>query len=154
LPRTTFVDVDERSARRTLRGQIARLERDLADALLSSVNVVAVPLAAIAGTPGTGGPRLLSLGELERIRDGLHLRLRDARTEIARRGDAEDGYRRLIEQMLLEPKRHKYARVTREQVGERGCGAWEVRPRYGMLGMLCGWWQVKISSGCPLVWGP
>jgi hypothetical protein len=25
-----------------------------------------------------------------------------------------------------------------------------VRPRLGLIGMLCGWWQVKLSSGCPL----
>jgi hypothetical protein len=25
-----------------------------------------------------------------------------------------------------------------------------VRPRLGLIGMLMGWWQVKLSSGCPL----
>jgi hypothetical protein len=27
---------------------------------------------------------------------------------------------------------------------------WHVRPRLGLVGMLAGWWQVKLSSGCPL----
>jgi hypothetical protein len=37
--------------------------------------------------------------------------------------------------------------------GERGCGVWEVRPRLGLIGMLAGWWQLKLSSGCPLAEG-
>jgi hypothetical protein len=41
-------------------------------------------------------------------------------------------------------------RVTQAQVGEPGCGFWEVRPRLGLIGMLMGWWCVKVSSGCPL----
>ncbi len=52
--------------------------------------------------------------------------------------------------MLLAPGRHKWARVTQADVGEPGCGAWESRPRLGLIGMLMGWWQVKLSSGCPL----
>jgi hypothetical protein len=28
-----------------------------------------------------------------------------------------------------------------------------VRPRLGLIGMLMGWWQVKLSSGCPLAGG-
>jgi hypothetical protein len=44
-------------------------------------------------------------------------------------------------------------RVSREDIGERGCGHWEVRPRLGLVGMLMGWWQVKLSSGCPLPTG-
>jgi hypothetical protein len=41
-------------------------------------------------------------------------------------------------------------RIKVEEVGERGCGAYHVRPRLGVVGMLMGWWQVKLSSGCPL----
>ena len=33
--------------------------------------------------------------------------------------------------------------------GEPGCGAYVVRPRLGLIGMLAGWWEVKLSSGCP-----
>ena len=36
-----------------------------------------------------------------------------------------------------------------ERYGRPGCGAYHVRPRAGIVGMLMGWWQVKISSGCP-----
>ena len=44
-------------------------------------------------------------------------------------------------------------RVGAADVGEPGCGVWHVRPRLGLIGMLMGWWQVKLSSGCPLAEG-
>ena len=50
-----------------------------------------------------GGPRVLSLGELERIRDALAARLRDARVEIARRADVEEANRGLLEAMIAAP---------------------------------------------------
>jgi hypothetical protein len=52
--------------------------------------------------------------------------------------------------MLADPAAHRWERVTREDLGEPGCGGWHVRPRAGLLGMLAGWWEVKLSSGCPL----
>jgi len=36
------------------------------------------------------------------------------------------------------------------ELGEGGCGVYQVRPRLGLIGMLAGWWHVKLSSGCPL----
>ncbi len=62
----------------------------------------------------------------------------------------EEQNRRLIEEMLAAPERHKWRRVSAEDIGESGCRHWHVRPRYGALGMLMGWWRVVISSGCPL----
>ena len=55
--------------------------------------------------------------------------------------------------MKLEPGRYKFARLPVRDLGEGSCGTWEVRPRFGLIGMLAGWWQVKLSSGCPLPWG-
>src|SRR4051812_37785194 len=52
--------------------------------------------------------------------------------------------------MMLAPEKHKWMRIGNEDIGEPGCKYWEVRPRYGLIGMLMGWWRVKISSGCPL----
>ena len=40
------------------------------------------------------------------------------------------------------------------QLGQPGCTTYEVRPQLGVLGMVLGWWRVKISSGCPLPGGP
>jgi hypothetical protein len=96
---------------------------------------------------------MLSLGELERVRDDLADRLRSTRADLAERTAREEESRRLIERMMLEPARYKFVRVSREDIGERGCGHWHVRPRLGLIGMLMGWWQVKLSSGCPLAEG-
>ena len=148
-PETAVVEVDERAGRRSLREQIAKLERELADAF-----VTAYPRAGFDwSVPAFAGPRMLSLGELERVRDDLADRLRSARVEIGERTAREEQNRRLIERMMLEPARYKFVRVSREDIGERGCGHWHVRPRLGLIGMLMGWWQVKLSSGCPLAGG-
>jgi hypothetical protein len=96
------------------------------------------------------GPRLLSLGELERVRDGLAGRLRDARDQAAAQAERQAEKRLLIERMLLDPGAHRWVRVSNEDIGEPGCKHWHVVPRLGLVGMLAGWWHVKISSGCPL----
>jgi len=97
-----------------------------------------------------GGPRILGFAELEELRDDLAMRIADARQAFSDRTWVEDQNRRLIEEMLLEPERHKWRRVSAEDIGERGCRHWHVRPRLGIIGMLMGWWRVVISSGCPL----
>lgn len=144
-----FVDeqVDESAARRSLREQIARLERQLADAVVAAFPQTRLDLAP-AG-PGRGA-RMLSLGELEDQRDALQQRLRQVRSVLERRGEEVEQNRILLERMLLEPKRYKFARLHRTDVDMGGCGAWQVRPRLGLIGMMMGWWQVKLSSGCPL----
>ncbi|WP_354701206.1 hypothetical protein [Paraconexibacter sp. AEG42_29] len=141
---------DERAARAALRGQIARLERDLADTLIEAFgrDRFAVDVAA-----RVRGPRLLDLGELELIRDDLAARLHGARVTVAQRGAEYAERRALLERMLREPERHKYVRVTLKELGEPGCGVYQVRPRVGIIGMLAGWWHVKLSSGCPLATG-
>jgi hypothetical protein len=138
--------VDEAAARRALRGQIARLERQLAEAFVSAFPRTPVDVQVAA----SGGPRMLTLAELETQRDALQGKLREARAALEARGVEEERNRALLERMLLEPKRYKFARLHRTDVGTDGCGAWEVRPRLGLIGMLMGWWQVKLSSGCPL----
>ena len=59
----------------------------------------------------------------------------------------------LLERMKLEPGRYQFVRLPVRDLGQGGCGVWEVRPRLGLIGMLAGWWQVKLSSGCPLAGG-
>jgi hypothetical protein len=138
--------VDEAAARRSLRRQIARLERELADAATSAFPRTLAPVP----THPAGGPGILTIGQLEEARDELALRLGAARGTTAGESARHERNRRRLERMMLEPARHRYARVTREDVGETGCGGWEVRPRLGLLGMVAGWWRVKVSSGCPL----
>jgi hypothetical protein len=140
------VVVDERAARRTLRAQIARLERELAATVSAAFPHVPAPAA---GAP-VSGPRVLGLGELERVRDDLSERVRRARVVVAERAELEAESRALLEEMLREPARHRWARLPVADLGERGCGAYHVRPRLGVIGMLMGWWHVKLSSGCPL----
>ena len=109
-PPSTDVDA-QRAARRTLRSQIARLERELADAF-----VTAYPMGGLQHPD-------------------------------------ESANRLYLERMLLDPASHRYARVSRADLGEPGCGVWQVKPRLGLIGMLMGWWEVKLSSGCPLAGG-
>jgi len=147
--RTRVVQPDERAARRTLRSQIARLARELADAL-----VTASPLGGLDQPEAVGAePRVLDLGELEQVRDELAERLHEARVTIARRADKQEDRRLTLERMLLEPGSYRFVRISRRELGEPGCGVWQVRPRMGLIGMLMGWWQVKLSSGCPLAGG-
>ena len=137
---------DERPARRTLLDQISRLEEELAQLFCSTW-----PRKGFEWNVGSrGGPRVLGLVELEELRDDLAARVQKARRMLADRTYVEEQNRRLIEEMLLEPERHKWVRVANEDIGERGCKHWHVQPRWGLLGMFLNWWRVRISSGCPL----
>ena len=136
---------DERAARRTLLDQVARLEEELAQLFCSIWPRKGFTLTV----PGRGGPRLLSLGELEELRDDLADRV-STRAGLSDRTYVEEQNRRLIEEMLARPRPHKWVRVSNEDIGEPGCKHWHVRPRWSFLGMLMGWWRVVISSGCPL----
>jgi hypothetical protein len=143
-------EASDAAARRSLLDQIARLESELA-ALFGS----AFPRKGLdfrVAAPG-GGPRLLALGELERVRDDLVERLASARRELSDRTWVEEQHRQRLERMMLEPERHRWERVSNEDIGERGCTSYEVRPRLGFLGVLAGWWRVVVSSGCPLAEG-
>lgn len=143
VPRTR---PDERPARRTLLDQIERLELELSSLFVSTWPRKGFEFAV----PARGGPRMLSLAELERLRDRLSERVRDARRQLSDRTYAEEQHRCRIEEMLLAPEQHKWVRVSNEDIGEPGCKHWHVRPRMGLLGMLMNWWRVRISSGCPL----
>jgi hypothetical protein len=143
-------EVDERAARRSLREQIARLDHDLVTLATSAYPRLPLPEAR----PQRGGPRVLSLGELERARDELADRVRALRDTRTRLADEQAAARLTIERMLLDPGHHKWVRVTNHDIGEPGCKNWHVRPRLGLIGMLAGWWHVKVSSGCPLAGGP
>ena len=143
VPRTL---PDERAARRTLLDQVGRLEEELAQLFCSCWPRQGFSL----GVAGRGGPRLLSLAELEELRDALAARVQHARRALSDRTYSEEQYRCLIEEMLLDPEGHKWLRVSNEDIGEPGCKHWHVRPRWSFIGMLMGWWRVVISSGCPL----
>jgi hypothetical protein len=96
---------------------------------------------------------MLSLEELELLRDRLAGRVQELRWRARARAEHELRAQELLERMKLEPGRYKFVRLPVTDLGQRGCGVWEVRPRFGLLGMLAGWWQLKLSSGCPLPGG-
>jgi hypothetical protein len=148
-----------RAARRSLLGQIARLERQLVeqrcskwprptpDLTLSSSDPT--PVSPEAARTGRGGAQLLGIGELEALRDDLVATLSAERQALAARTCAEEESRRLREELLLDPAAYAGARVRNADVGEGGCGEVRSEPAGGVLGMLMGWWRVVVSSGCP-----
>jgi hypothetical protein len=140
----------ERAARASLRGQVARLERELSAIVADGFPFIPAPRAEL---DTGGGPSLLGLGELERARDRLAGRVQELRGVAAERAEHERRARERLEGMKLEPGRYKFARLPLSDLGEGGCGVWEVRPRLGLIGMLAGWWQLTLSSGCPLARG-
>jgi hypothetical protein len=135
--------VDERAARRSLRDQVARLEHELA--------LSGAPAGVVARH---AGPRILGLGELEETRDALAARLALVRGEAAAVAERHAEARLLLERLLVAPHEHRWVRVSNEDLGEPGCKHYHALPRFGILGMMLGWWHVKISSGCPLATAP
>jgi hypothetical protein len=135
----------ERLARDDLRRQIGELERELGELFAT-----AFPRKGIEfGVAAAGGPRVLGVADLEAVRDALAGRLQSARAALARRGETEERNRALVEEMIAKPDRYRWVRISNEDVGEPGCRHWHSRPRWGLLGMILGWWRVKLSSGCP-----
>jgi hypothetical protein len=140
-------ELDESAARRQLRYQISKLEADLGGLFAEAFGRTEVPhMVAAVGA----APRVLNLGELEAVRDRLADRVADARQALAERERVEEGNRELLRRMLASPRDFKWVRVSRDDLGLPGCGHWHSKPRLGPIGMLMGWWRVKVSSGCPL----
>jgi DNA-binding transcriptional regulator YhcF (GntR family) len=132
----------ERRARATLRAQIARLEAQLAPYPESH------PDERAAGPLGPQ-PRLRGLGELEATRDALIDRLREARAKAASESERDSVERKRFEAAVADPAGHRWEAGQLDELGEPGCGRWQVAPAWGPVGALMNWWRVKISSGCP-----
>jgi hypothetical protein len=136
----------ERAARRSLRAQVAKLEREL-----SAIVAGGFPhMPAGKGVLACTGPAVLDLEQLEQLRDQLAGRVSEMRRRAQRRAEHELRAQELLERMKLEPGRYKFVRLPVTELGQGGCGVWEVRPRFGVIGMLAGWWELTLSSGCPL----
>jgi hypothetical protein len=146
VPPLVVPELDERAARASLRAQIAHLERELALAALDACPRLdpGPPLQSLSG------PRLLTLGELERVRDELAGRVTAVRGAAEAQALRQADARAQLERMLADPPAHKWLRISNEDLGLPGCAHYHVRPRLGPIGLLCNWWRVKISSGCPL----
>jgi hypothetical protein len=122
---------DERAARRDLRAQIARLE----------ARGVTTPAAAAR-------PRRRSVAERAAHRDAM-LASRTSLIPAPVAGSATFAARRALEAMLADPSAHRRECISLAALGQPGCGAYRVKPRLGLIGMLAGWWQITLSSGCP-----
>ncbi|HYU60078.1 MAG TPA: hypothetical protein VEK39_04910 [Solirubrobacterales bacterium] len=138
-----------RRARRDLRVQIGALERELGELFSAAFPRRGIEFAV----PAVGGPRILDVPELERVRDALAARVQDVRAWLTDRGHVEERNREFLERLIAEPESFPWVRVSNEDIGEPGCRHWHSRPRWGLLGMIMGWWRVKLSSGCPLATG-
>jgi DNA-binding transcriptional regulator YhcF (GntR family) len=139
------IEVDERHARRELRRQIGRLEAELgtyAEHMIRSQSTTH-PLLRPKG-------HVANLKELESIRDQLSKQLAEVRGDVEERGRQQAEARAHVEDMVRAPEQHKWEWVSSDETGDPGCKTWQTRPRYGPVGMLMGWWRVKVSSGCPL----
>jgi hypothetical protein len=144
--RPTVAAGAERAARASLRDQIARLDRELA----AIVAATRPPLDPGPALRPAAGPRILGLGDLEQERDRLANRLATMRAAAAGQGARQHAAHAELERMLADPPAHKWRRLSNADLGRPGCTTYHVRPRAGLLGMLMGWWQVKVSGGCPL----
>jgi len=136
---------DERAGRQELRRQIARLEAQLAS-YPGDTRKPGAPTHPLLRPKG----HVPNMAELERIRDDLIERLNRARAASERRGEGQRRARTRLEEMAADPAAHRWETVTSEDLGEPGCGTWEVRAKWGPVGALMSWWRVKVSSGCPL----
>jgi DNA-binding transcriptional regulator YhcF (GntR family) len=133
---------DAAAARRTLQGQIATLEAQLAaypEERTREEDAPEVPAP----------PRLVGIDELEATRDELVERLKRAQRSAKKQTAQYNAARGRLEQMVADPESHKWEIVDREELGDEACGRWEVRPAWGPVGALMNWWRVKLSSGCP-----
>src|SRR5262245_61222271 len=74
---TVLYEHDERAARADLRRQIAAMELALARLFGSAFPRKGIDFSV----PGLGGPRLLSVDELEQVRDGLAAGLQEVKAE-------------------------------------------------------------------------
>jgi DNA-binding transcriptional regulator YhcF (GntR family) len=134
----------ERAVRRELRRQIQRLEGELT----YYWRELGEERPALA--PAWAQGHVAGVEELERTRDDLMNQLRDAQRAAEEHAREHLGAHRRRAAMLADPASHKWEAVTAEQAGEPGCTSWRVTPRYGPLGVVMKWWQVKVSGGCPL----
>ena len=151
LPRDSGRGRRERAAaRRTLRAQIALLERELAEAFVTAFAMGGLGDPARHRRTSPGCSTSVSSSSFATSSPAAPRRASRRRRPRRRAGANRD----LLARMQLEPGSYRFTRISCRELGEPGCGVWQVRPRLGLVGMLMGWWQVKLSSGCPLAQGP
>jgi hypothetical protein len=106
--------------------QVARLERELSAIVAEGFLYILAPHPAVESFLG---PRLLSLGELERSRDPLATRVQEYRRRVDNRAEHERRAHELLRRMKLQPARYQYVRLpvtssvkAAAESGKRGHG--------------------------------
>ena len=94
---TRRAPADRGAARRALRQQVARLEQELTELECSAWPRTDIRAKVI----DRGGARVLSLGELEELRDALAAETARLRRALDERGAREEESRQLIEEMPM-----------------------------------------------------
>jgi hypothetical protein len=135
-------EADEAAARRELRRQIARLEAELAAYPAARTERDRHPLLRPKG-------HLAGFAELSATRDELIELLRSARRDAESKGERQARARARREGIVSDPEANRWQRVGNDECGDPGCGEIRAVPRFGPIGVLAGWWRVKVSSGCP-----
>ena len=121
-------EVDERAARRTLRDQIARLERELVTACLDACPRID-PGPPLRSRARPAPPR--RSGSSSACATSSPAGSSRVRGEIDAQLLQQAESRVLVERMLADPPAHKWLRVSNAQLGEPGCKHFHVRPRLG-----------------------
>src|SRR5919198_5055522 len=95
---TVLYEHDERAARADLRRQIAAMELALARLFGAAFPRKGIDFAVA----GMGGPRLLSVDELERVRDGLAARIQEVKADLHEHAVVEEENREVLERMTAD----------------------------------------------------
>ena len=117
------LELDTASARAPLRGQIARLERELAQTLATTYPAGRAP----GRRSHHDGPRLLGLRELELTRDALVEQVSDVRRRGRAPARRAGGRARQARRHARQPARAPGERVTALELGLPGCTVYAVR---------------------------
>ena len=118
LATLTGAEQDELAARRSLRAQIDKLERELAEAF-----VTAYPMGGLDAEPARSSRRRRGCSA-SASSSGSATSSRRASSRPARRSPSapiEQAASRLaLEKMLLDPGRHRFVRIANRDIGEPG----------------------------------
>jgi hypothetical protein len=111
---TALYELDERAARADLRRQIAAMELALARLFGSAFPRKGIDFSVA----GLGGPRMLSVDELERVRDSLAMRIQEVRSKLHEHAVVEEARRARLQELARHAEVGPARPVARLVAGE------------------------------------